>query len=126
MLLKKLLLIALAGGLGTLARYGLSGLVHQLVGRVSPWGTVVVNVVGCLLFGLLYVSLEERFTVSGQTRAVILIGFMGAFTTFSTYVFETGNFLQDGQWWEALGNVAIQNVVGLAALMLGFTIGRYV
>jgi CrcB protein len=126
MLLKKLLLIALAGGLGTLARYGLTGLAHSWLGRDFPWGTIAVNVLGCLAFGVLCASMEGRFAVSNETRIIVLVGFMGAFTTFSTYVFETGNFLQDGQWWEALGNVAIQNVVGLAALMLGLAIGRYV
>jgi CrcB protein len=126
MLLKKLLLIALAGGLGSLARYGLTGLVQNLAGRDFPWGTVVVNVVGCLMFGVLWASMEGRFTVSGETRAIILVGFMGAFTTFSTYIFETANFLQDQQWVEALGNLAIQNVVGMAALLLGILIGRFV
>ncbi len=126
MLLKKLLLIALAGGLGSLARYGLTGLVQNVAGRDFPWGTVVVNVLGCLVFGVLWASMEERFAASPETRAMILVGFMGAFTTFSTYIFETGGFLQDGQWMAALANLGIQNCVGMAALLFGFFLGRYI
>ena len=121
---QKLLLIALAGGVGTLARYGLSVLIQNAVRPGFPWGTVAVNLLGCLAFGVLWASMERGSAISGEGRAIILIGFMGAFTTFSTFAFETGRFLQDAQWMLALGNVALQNVVGVAALLLGMAIGR--
>ena len=125
-MLQKLLLIALAGGLGTLARYGLTGLVGNLVGKEDfPWGTLAVNIFGCFLFGILWETMTKG-TVSSEMRIVILVGFMGAFTTFSTYMYETGKFLQDAQWLAALGYVAGQNVVGFVALSVGILIGRAV
>lgn len=125
-MLQKLLLIAVAGGVGSLARYGLSGVVQNWSGSLFPWGTVAVNVLGCLVFGFLWAVTEGRFAVSPETRTVILVGFMGAFTTFSTFVFETVALLEDSEWILALGNLSLQNVVGVAALILGVFIGRLV
>lgn len=122
-MLQKLLLIALAGGLGTLARYGLSGAVHHFVEKDFPWGTIAVNLLGCFIFGAIFSSLEGRWATSSETRTIILLGFMGAFTTFSTFMFETGAFLQDSQWIAALANVAIQNIGGLIAMLLGLAVG---
>jgi fluoride exporter len=122
--LQKLLLIALAGSIGTLARYGLGGFVQAYSGKIFPWGTVAVNLLGCLLFGVVWASLEERWPTSGETRAIILIGFMGAFTTFSTFIFETEELLHDSQWWLALGYFTIHNVGGLVALIAGLAVGR--
>ena len=123
--MQKLLLIALAGSIGTLARYGLSGFVQSLCGKVFPWGTVAVNLLGCLLFGLIWSALEERWPTSGETRMIILVGFMGAFTTFSTFVFETEELLRDAEWLPALGYFAIHNIGGLVALLVGLTLGRW-
>lgn len=124
--LHKLLLIAVAGGVGSLARYGLSSWVQNWSGSLFPYGTVVVNILGCLVFGFLVAVTEGRFAVSPETRAVILVGFMGAFTTFSTFIFETVALLEDSQWLLALGNISLQNFVGVAALILGMLIGRLV
>ena len=125
-MLHKLLLIAVAGGVGSLARYGLSSWVQNWSGSLFPYGTVVVNILGCLVFGFLVAVTEGRFAVSPETRAVILVGFMGAFTTFSTFIFETVALLEDSQWLLALGNISLQNFVGVAALILGMLIGRLV
>ncbi len=126
-MLQKLVLIAIAGGLGTLARYGLSGLVqHASKDALFPWGTFAVNASGCLVFGLLWTVMNERISIGYETRTVILVGFMGAFTTFSTFIFDTGQLLDDSQWLLALGNVALQNVVGLTALFVGLSIGRFI
>ena len=116
---QRLLWIALAGSLGTVARYGLSGLVHRWAGSGFPWGTLAVNAVGCLLFALVWSLAEERGVISSQARTIVLVGFMGAFTTFSTYVFESGQFVRDGQWSVAMANVLAQNCVGIAALFAG-------
>ncbi len=124
--MQKLLLIAVAGGLGALSRYGLSGLVHRWTDPSFPWGTAIVNIVGCFLFGLLWVAMEERFAVSPQTRVIVLTGFMGAFTTFSTYMFETQQLLEDSQYLVAFGNLGLQNIVGLAAIILGLTLGKLI
>ncbi len=122
----KLMWIALAGAVGTLARYGLSGLVGRSVGVTFPWGTVAVNLIGCLAFGLVWGLLESRISVSGQVRMMIFVGFFGAFTTFSTFAFETVRLLEDGQWFFAAGNILLQTVVGLLAVIAGMAIGKWI
>ncbi len=123
-MLQKLLLIAAAGGMGAMARYGLAGVVHRVTDSMFPWGTVVVNLLGCFLYGTLWSLMEPRLSISPETRTIILVGFMGAFTTFSTFAFETTELLEGSQWLQAAGNVAVQNFVGIAALFLGLAIGR--
>jgi CrcB protein len=123
-MLSRLLLIASAGAVGTLARYGLSGLVQRITGPAFPWGTVTVNLSGCFLFGLVWIYFTEKVSLGGDLRTIVLVGFMGAFTTFSTFVFETGGMLQGGQWLAAAANLTLQNLLGLAALFLGSVLGR--
>jgi len=120
----KLLLIALGGAVGTLARYYLSGLVQRASGAAFPWGTFAVNMAGCFLFGLVWTMAEERLLIGPQARAMVLVGFMGAFTTYSTYTFETAQLLRDSEWALALGNIALQNTTGLAFLFIGLVLGR--
>lgn len=122
---KELFWLALAGAAGTLARYGLTGLVQWLAGEKFPWGTLAVNVFGCILFGLVWTLAEERLLISGQTRFIVLTGFMGAFTTFSTFGFETGEFLRDSQWLAAAGNLVVNNGAGILGVFLGFALGRW-
>jgi len=121
---QKIIWIALAGSLGTLARYWLSGFVQQHTGANFPWGTFAVNMIGSFLFGVVWAMAEERLVISTETRVIILSGFMGAFTTFSTFVFETGRFLRDSQGLLAFGNVALQVVVGLVGMFIGLAVGR--
>lgn len=120
----KLVWLAAAGMLGTFARYGLQGLVQRNTGGALPWGTLVVNVVGCFLFGLVWVAASERHLVGAELRIVLLVGFMGAFTTFSSYVFETGELLRGAQWGLAAANFLMENVMGFLGLMLGMLTGR--
>ena len=122
----KLLLLAVAGAAGTLCRYGLTGLVQRSVGSEFPWGTFAVNAAGCLVVGMLWALFENRLSITPQARLVILVGFMGAFTTFSAFVLETGELLHDSQWLWAAGNVLLQNVVGLVAFFGGVAAGRFV
>jgi len=123
---QKLLCLGLAGAAGTLARYALAGLTQRAAGDAFPWGTLAVNVAGCFMAGLVWALCEERIAVSGETRTVIFVGFMGAFTTFSAYVLETSALLRDGQWAWAMGNMALQNVAGVALFFLGMAAGRFV
>jgi len=116
--------LAAAGALGTLARYGLAGVAQRLHNGQFPWGTLVVNALGCLLFGFVWGLAEHRSLVSNQTRSVVLIGFMGAFTTFSTYVFETHQMLRDSEWLVAGCNFTAQNILGLACIFLGTVAAR--
>jgi fluoride exporter len=120
----KLAWLAGAGALGTLARYGVGGVVQRALGGAFPWGTLVVNALGCLLFGLVWALAEERLVISGETRVVLLVGFMGAFTTFSTFAFETSAMLRDAEWSFALANLLSQNVLGIACFFAGLALGR--
>lgn len=123
---QKLLYLALAGATGTLARYWLSGLIqkHSMAG--FPLGTMAVNIAGCLLFGLLWAVLESRAVLNGQTRMIIFLGFFGAFTTFSSFAYETSQMLDESQWVWAAGNILLQNVLGLAGMIAGLTIGKWI
>lgn len=121
---QKLLLLAVAGAAGTLARFGLGGLVQRMVPGTFPWGTLAVNAVGCFAFGIVWSLAEERLIISGATRTILLIGFMGAFTTFSTFAFETGQMLDDSQWLAAAGNILLQNVAGIVLVVVGIAVGR--
>lgn len=125
-MLHKLILLVLAGGLGTLARYGLSGFVQRVSGMSFPWGTVAVNLTGCFLAGLLWSIFEHRWSISGESRTVIMVGFMGAFTTFSTFILETGDLFRSAEWLHAAANLTIQNGIGLFALFIGMALGRLI
>lgn len=121
---QRLLWIALAGAMGTVARYGLSNFVQHISGSTLPWGTMFVNVVGCFLFGLVFSLADERAIISDEMRLIILGGFMGAFTTFSTFIFDTGGFMQDDRWLLATGNVVVQTLTGLIFLFVGAIASR--
>lgn len=123
---KNVLYIGLAGACGTLARYGLAGLVQKLAGPSFPWGTFTVNALGCFLFGTIWILAGAGTAISPEARTFILVGFMGAFTTFSTYVSETGFFLADSQWQGVLANTVLNNVVGIALFFLGQALGRFI
>ena len=121
---QQILFIALAGAAGTLARWGLSAAVYRLAGGAFPFGTLAVNVLGSFLFGIIWVLGEQRGILSPGVRLVILVGFMGAFTTFSTFAFETDALLRTGRYWTAAVSVLLQNGAGVAAVVLGLAAGR--
>ena len=122
--MQKLLLIGLAGALGALTRYSLSGFVQRYSGFTFPVGTLVVNLLGTFLFGFIWSLVEQRLVISVETRVVILSGFLGAFTTFSSFMFETSALIGDGQWGYALLNITVQIVLGMVAIFLGLAAGR--
>lgn len=117
--------IALAGAVGTVCRYLVSGLVQQVFGSGFPWGTWAVNVIGCFLFAVVWTMAEDRMLLSSQTRFLLLTGFMGAFTTFSTFAHETGLLLRESEWWLASLNLLGQNLAGLVAVIAGWSLGRW-
>lgn len=123
---QKIIYLALAGAAGTLARYWLSGLVQKNISIDFPLGTASVNIIGCLLFGLIWAILESRLSISGQMRTIIFLGFFGAFTTFSSFAFETAQMLDESQWVWASANIILQNVLGLIGMIAGLTIGKYI
>jgi len=125
-MIQKLFWLALAGALGTLARYGVAGTAQRVFGGEFPWGTLAANLVGCFLAGLFWSVAESRLSISGQMRTIVLMGFMGAFTTFSAFMLETSELLRDAQWSWALGNIALQNILGLILFFIGLGIGRFI
>lgn len=114
----------LAGGCGVFARYWVSGVVQRALGTAFPWGTLIENITGCIIFGLVWTLAEERLLISADMRTVILTGFVGAYTTFSTFAFETTALLRDSQWTYALANLTAHNLLGLLGVILGMALGR--
>jgi len=121
---QKYLLLCLAGSAGTLARFWVGGFVQRLAGDSFPLGNFLVNITGCLLFGLVYALVENRSGLPGDMRLYALTGFMGAYTTFSTYMFESVALLQNGLWVAATLNIAGQTLLGLACIVGGLALGR--
>lgn len=118
-----LLLIAVGGALGSVARYLVSTWVLRLTNPYFPYGTFVVNVLGCVIFGLIVGLAQQRLPLSAELRAFFLVGVLGGFTTFSTFAFDSMSLLRDGQSGLALVNMAGQVVLGVAALYVGFRLG---
>ncbi|MDH5444282.1 MAG: fluoride efflux transporter CrcB [Gammaproteobacteria bacterium] len=116
--------IALGGALGAVMRYLVSTGVHSILGRGFPYGTLTVNVMGSFAMGFLFVYLMERSSLGPEWRALILIGFLGAFTTFSTFSIETLNLLQSGAIVRALANILISVITCILATWLGVILGR--
>ena len=120
-----LLAIATGGALGALARYLTHHVFGLWFGTGFPLGTLAANVSGCLLIGLFMgYWTNSGIELSNEIRGFIVIGFLGAFTTFSTFGFETMHLLREQAWGWAIANVLAQNVVGVAMAFLGFVSGR--
>jgi fluoride exporter len=123
----KLVVIAAGGAVGALTRYGIGGLVQQALKTVSfPAGTMAVNLAGCLLIGFGGGLIESRQFFSPEMRAFIFIGFLGSFTTFSTFGLESFNLARDGQWLLAAANVGVSVTVGIAAVLVGSMLSKLI
>lgn len=124
--MNKIVAIAVSGGLGALARYVMSGLAYRWLGSEFPYGTLTVNVVGCFLIGLLYQVAESGLPWPPTVRIAIFVGFLGAFTTFSTFGYETIALIRDSEFGLAFLNVGLQVAVGLVAVWLGLMAARLI
>jgi len=118
--------IAAAGALGALCRYGLEGFVSRRTTGAFPWGTFVVNISGAFVLGFLFTVLTERVTVAPWVRGGVTIGFLGAYTTFSTLSFETYRLVEDRALAIAAANALGSLAAGLGAVYLGVVVGRAV
>ncbi|MBT3043585.1 MAG: fluoride efflux transporter CrcB [Candidatus Thiodiazotropha endolucinida] len=122
--MNQLIAIASGGAVGALFRFWVSSGIYSLLGRGFPYGTLVVNVLGSLVMGFLYVLLLERTTVSPEMRGALLIGFLGAFTTFSTFSIETLNLLEQAELLKAGLNILVSVIACVLACWFGLVVGR--
>jgi CrcB protein len=123
----KLLMVGMGGFAGSICRYMISDISHRLFNDpFFPYGTLTVNVVGCLLIGLLGGLSESRQLFTPEIRALVLIGFLGGFTTFSTFGYEIFTFARDGQFVSALTNLLLHLILGFGSVWLGFSISKVV
>lgn len=120
----KLFYLGLFGGFGCVARYLLSGWVYSLAGRALPYGTLAVNVLGSLLLGLIMEGALRSTLLSAELRLAMTVGFLGGFTTFSTFSYETVRLLEEGSLAAAGANVLLNVVVCVVAVMIGIYLAR--
>lgn len=118
------LAIAAGGALGAIMRFWVSNGVYALLGRGFPYGTLVVNVVGSLMMGILFILMLERAVAAAELRGLLLVGFLGAFTTFSTFSIETLNLIEQTEYLKALANVLISVVACVGAAAIGVILAR--
>jgi CrcB protein len=116
--------VAAGGALGSAARYLLSTFVLRVSGSLFPSGTFAVNLLGCIVFGVIAGAAEQRVPLSPASRAFLLVGVLGGFTTFSSYAFESYALLRDGQIAAATLNIVGQVLAGLLGVWMGFALGR--
>jgi len=122
----KIFLIGIAGLLGTLSRYWLSGWADQWWGGTFPFGTLIVNATGCLAIGFLFHATEEKYLVDPVVRSAVLVGFLGGFTTFSSFAVQSFSLLRDGEILLASANILLSNFAGLILVWAGYVIARTV
>ncbi|RMF93229.1 MAG: fluoride efflux transporter CrcB [Candidatus Schekmanbacteria bacterium] len=119
----KVIMLVLGGGAGAVARYSLAGFISRIYPGLFPAGTMVVNLAGSFLIGLLW-GFSEIFNISPNTRTFIFIGFLGSFTTFSTFALESVNLIRDNEKWLALINIFLSNAAAIILVFLGFFIAK--
>ena len=120
----RLMLIAAFGAVGTLARYGLQGLVQVRVASTFPWGTLLINLTGCFFLGLIGQMMLNRMMVSSELRVAIAVGFFGGYTTFSSLGWEAAKMLEAGEWLRSMTYVAASMVLGLLLSVAGIRLGN--
>ncbi len=123
-MIKNFLSISLAAILGANLRYLLSRIAARELGPVFPYGTLFINIAGSFIVGLFLIWTTERVLVDPHWRLVIVIGFCGSFTTFSSYAFETMEFFETGQWGLMLLNIFTNNLLCMGAALSGMALAR--
>lgn len=120
----RITLLVVFGAIGTVARYGLQGFVQERTGAAFPYGTLIVNLLGCFLLGGIAEYALTHLTIPPEWRIGITVGFFGAFTTFSTFGWETARMLQDGEWLRGSIYVLASILGGLACIFFGMRIAE--
>jgi CrcB protein len=121
----KIILVLIGGAVGTGCRYGLSSLVYSLIERPTfPYANLIINVSGSFIIGVLAELFDERVLVSPATRAALLTGVLGGFTTFSSFSYETFALIRDGEWLRATLNAAGSVLLGLIAVWMGVRLAQ--
>jgi fluoride exporter len=123
-MLKNFLAISIAAILGANLRYLLSRIAARELGPVFPYGTLIINVLGSFIVGLFLIWTTERVLINPHWRLIVVIGFCGSFTTFSSYAFETMAYFDHGQWGLMLVNILSNNILCLAAALAGMVLAR--
>jgi len=116
--------LIVGGVAGTLARYVMAGAVNRVAGAQFPYGTLAVNVSGCFAIGFFLSLAEDKFLLGPNARALLMIGFCGAFTTFSTFILETHHLIRDGETLRAFTNVVASVIIGFVVFRAGIALGR--
>jgi len=122
----KFLNLIIGGAVGTIARYFLAGTVYRFMGTSFPYGTLIVNVSGCFILGFLASLADKRFILNPDVRILLMIGFCGAFTTFSTLIFETDNLVRNGQAIRAFSNIFVSVILGFILFRVGSFLGEII
>jgi CrcB protein len=122
----KFLNLVIGGAAGTIARYLLAGFVYRLAGTTFPYGTLLVNISGCFILGFLVSLAGKKFILGPDARILLMIGFCGAFTTFSTLIFESDNLLRNGQAVRAFANIFVSVILGLILFRVGSLLGEVI
>lgn len=120
----KITLIALLGAIGTLARYGLQGLVQVRTDGAFPYGTLVVNLTGCFFLGLVAQFTLNRWVISPDWRVAVTVGFIGGYTTFSTFAFETAKMVEEAEWIRASAYIGASVIAGLFLSLAGIRLAN--
>ena len=124
--MEKLLSVAIGGAAGALARYGTVVAYQRYAPSTFPLAILTVNVLGSLLFGLIWAYAEDRDWISENMRLLVLTGFLGSFTTFSTFAFDEATFIRSGSWAIFVANLLISNAAALTAVFVGFRVGKLI
>lgn len=120
----ELLSIAAGGALGAVSRFCLGNFISRIIGRALPYGTFVINIVGCFFMGLIMTMIIERGMLSAAWRLLLCVGFLGGFTTFSSFGYETLMLLQEEKIVAALAYVGGSIILGLMSAALGVAVGK--
>ncbi|HPS19793.1 MAG TPA: fluoride efflux transporter CrcB [Candidatus Omnitrophota bacterium] len=122
----KIMSLFIGGTIGTFARYFLSTYIHSVVGVGFPYGTFVVNIIGCFIIGFIAAFADNKILFDSNLRLLLMVGFCGAFTTFSSFIFETSGLLREGESVKAFLNIISSVTVGFIVFRIGAVLGKLI